>query len=995
LNTLTKLITLQLSSNPQLCRNPNANYGTRIEVGSFPICGSTLVLTITKTGTGTGEVKTADTRINCGTTCQSGFLATSTVTLVATPASDSTFVSWSGACTGTTANTTAIMNAAKSCTATFDKKPLTLTITKTGTGEVRTTDTKINCGTTCQSSFSVNSTATLIAISSTGSTFTGWTGNCTGTDTSITLTMNAAKACTANFITLSSDTAKSCPTTTTTVADNKIIQPVTLTLTKDGTGTGEVKTADAKLNCGPTCQSDFSANTAVTLIAISAAGSTFTGWSGDCTGTDTSITLTLDMAKTCVANFATVPTDTVKVENCPIVNPVVTLPVTLTLTKTGTGTVEVKTADTTLNCNPTCQADYTQNSTVTLTATPATGFTFTGWGGGCTGTNPEITVTMDTAKICLAHFDQPTSTPTPEETTTAPANGTEDTFCNPVLEIPKVQCQTLVTLYDHTNGPNWTHRDGWRTTPTPCTWYGITCTNNNVTAINLTGNNLLGAFPDLTLLTQLQSLQLSNNLLQGTMPTYLKDLTQLRTLELDHNPDLCRDHNLDYGSLTGLYAVSQCLTHPLPIAAFKASTLTGPAPLPVTLDATVSTVEGSISNYQWETSDGQPLTGATPSLTYNQSGTYTITLKVTDNQGATSTNVAKQTITVTSTQPTLIVRKTGNGRGKIKAIVDNNETMNCQSTCSESRLDYPVGTTVKLTANPLEGAIFKGWNGDCGGTATPMNVTMDSNKTCIADFELDNTAQNRYTFTVQAIGTGQGTVEAAGINCGEDCTDNYKPGKPLWLKAVPEIDSIFGGWSSDCADQTKQSIELVMNSNKTCQVTFNSRDITMSYLGVNNLIENAELDTGEEIYDRYPRYPFNDDRLQEALWLAEPVLALVDRQINWADLNSSWPRQLNGIDQGLKGAYTESVKVMEDAEIQGFIARATVLGKYVEVRVKLLNDVGITEVLPILVYYGEPPTIAQATGTLAPTTVTYHLVRSDRVIAIGSGLSQRCGRPRC
>jgi uncharacterized repeat protein (TIGR02543 family) len=860
LNTLTKLTTLQLSSNPQLCRDANANYGTRTEVNSFSLCGSTLALTVTKTGTGTGAVKTADASLDCGTTCQGNYATNSTITLTATPATYSTFTGWSGDCTGTIPDALVIMNAAKNCTANFDKTPLlTLTVSKTGTGEVRTADAIINCGTTCQGDFSANTPVTLIAISSTGSTFTGWTGDCTGTDTSITLTMNAAKTCTASFATVSSpNTTTSCPTTTTT--------PVTTS------------------------------------------------------------------------------------------NPVVPLPVTLTLTKTGTGTGEIHTTDTSLNCGPTCQAEYTPNSTLTLTAVPATDSTFTGWGGGCTGTNPEITVTMDTAKICLAHFDQPTST-TDTPTTTTPANGTEDTFCNQVMEIPKAQCQTLVTLYDHTNGPTWTHHDGWRTTSTPCTWYGITCTNNTVTAINLTGNNLLGTFPDLTLLTQLQSLQLSNNLLKGTMPTYLKDLTQLRTLALDHNPDLCRDHNLDYSSLTGIYALTQCLTHPLPIAAFKASTLTGPAPLPVTLDATVSTVDGSISNYQWETSDGQPLTGATPSLTYNHSGTYTITLKVTDNQGATSTNVAKQTITVTSTQPTLTVRKTGNGRGQLRVRVGNQETTVCKTAdpCPETGLDYPVGTAIKLTAATIEGVIFKGWNGDCGGTTATVNLTMDSNKTCIADFELDNTAPNRYTFTVQAIGTGQGTIEGAGINCGEDCTDNYKPGKPLWLKAVPEIDSIFGGWSGDCAGQTRQSIELVIDSNKTCQVAFNSRDITMSYLGVNNLIANAELDTGEEIYDRYPRYPFNDDRLQEALWLAEPVLTLVDRQINWADLNSTWPKQLNGIDQGLRGAYTESVKVMEDAEIQGFLAKVKIEGHYVEVRVKLLNIGGFEEVLPILIYWGEEP----------------------------------------
>ncbi len=47
--------------------------------------------------------------------------------------------------------------------------------------------------------------------------------------------------------------------------------------------------------------------------------------------------------------------------------------------------------------------------------------------------------------------------------------------CSSVTEIPVTECQELVTLYNSTNGANWTNNTGWLSTNTPCSWYGITC----------------------------------------------------------------------------------------------------------------------------------------------------------------------------------------------------------------------------------------------------------------------------------------------------------------------------------------------------------------------------------------------------------------------------------------------------------------------------------------------------------------------------------------
>jgi endo-1,4-beta-xylanase len=80
---------------------------------------SSVALTVTKAGSGSGTVSSAPSGINCGSTCSAGFASGATVTLTATPASGSTFAGWSGSCSGT--GTCALsMTAARSVTATFN-----------------------------------------------------------------------------------------------------------------------------------------------------------------------------------------------------------------------------------------------------------------------------------------------------------------------------------------------------------------------------------------------------------------------------------------------------------------------------------------------------------------------------------------------------------------------------------------------------------------------------------------------------------------------------------------------------------------------------------------------------------------------------------------------------------------------------------------------------------------------------------------------------------
>ena len=73
-----------------------------------------------------------------------------------------------------------------------------------------------------------------------------------------------------------------------------------------------------------------------------------------------------------------------------------------------------------------------------------------------------------------------------------------------------------------------------------------------------------------------------------------------------------------------------------PTASFLASPTTGPASLKVVLDASGSLdPDGSISDYRWLSSDGKIATGQKTSMTFDSAGTYTISLLVRDDRGAT------------------------------------------------------------------------------------------------------------------------------------------------------------------------------------------------------------------------------------------------------------------------------------------------------------------------------------------------------------------------
>ncbi len=81
---------------------------------------------------------------------------------------------------------------------------------------------------------------------------------------------------------------------------------------------------------------------------------------------------------------------------------------------------------------------------------------------------------------------------------------------------------------------------------------------------------------------------------------------------------------------------------------------------------------------------------------------------------------------------------------------------------------------------------------------------------------------NEFTLNVSKTGTGAGKVIVSGIpggiDCGNDCTETYNENTVIRLKAIPDINSIFVGWSGGCTGNG--DCEITLSSNITVIANF-------------------------------------------------------------------------------------------------------------------------------------------------------------------------------
>jgi uncharacterized repeat protein (TIGR02543 family) len=260
-------------------------------------------------------------------------------------------------------------------------------------------------------SYNAGSQVTLTAIPSANYTFTGWSGACSGTGTCI-LAMDGNKTVTANFIRTFTLTTSAVPPTGGAVSPpgtNTHFSGISVTITATPAGgyafshwTGSCSgdgpctvligadltvvanfvqtfslTTSAEPSPGgtvtPSGTSTHYSGVSLTLKAVASDNYAFAEWSGDCAGTGTCL-LTMDANKTVTANFVQTFRLTTSVE--PSIGGIV---------------------------SPSGTTTYTSGFSVTVTATPAAGYAFSGWSDACTGTISCV-VTMDANKTVTANF---------------------------------------------------------------------------------------------------------------------------------------------------------------------------------------------------------------------------------------------------------------------------------------------------------------------------------------------------------------------------------------------------------------------------------------------------------------------------------------------------------------------------------------------------------------------------------------------------------------
>jgi hypothetical protein len=355
------------------------------------------------TGTlGRGTVTSSPGNINCTIqdgdgggpvltgTCVGTFASGVVVTLTATPAANVTFNGWSAApCGGTGANCVLTMTQSYTPTATFRPATsfqLTVTLQGNGYGNVKAVDfrgsPKISCviagqnqPQTCTSTYPATTTTKLeISSNLNAAGDVSFTSPCTGTALCI-LSMDGPRTVVATFR-----------------------SPAIVVGSAGGNGSGRVTSSSGGIDCtigtaaSGTCFATYpgTSQPPIVLTAQAATGSTFAGWTVSdrtCPGTGT-CTITAPaffQPGTVVSARFTIPQNGIVVS--------------------GTGSGNIKSSPTGIDCNLTlnvaagsCDVGFTPGATVTLTATPATGWQFSSWGAACAGktTNTcDVQLTQD------------------------------------------------------------------------------------------------------------------------------------------------------------------------------------------------------------------------------------------------------------------------------------------------------------------------------------------------------------------------------------------------------------------------------------------------------------------------------------------------------------------------------------------------------------------------------------------------------------------------
>ncbi len=345
----------------------------------------------------------------------------------------------------------------------------------------------------------------------------------------------------------------------------------------------------------------------------------------------------------------------------------------LSVTVSGSGTVTSSPSG--INCSSgTCTADFAADSSVTLTASPSSGATWSGWGGACGGTALTCTVTLSADRSVTATFGTASASP--------PSGSVllEEDFSSGSLA-------------------GWTVVDEG-TTSDSSAWSAST--GSLVQSSNILGTYAYYAqglgWTDYQASVRIRS---SDNDAVGVMFRY-QDAQNYYRFSWNAQEAYRRLVKVVNGVVTVLaedavpYVKNQ--TYQVTVSA------DGPA-LAVWIDG----------SEVWAVSDASHTTGTVAMYSWANAGSYFDDVLVAALDGSSGTSHS------------LSVTVSGSG-----TVTSSPSGINCSSgTCTA---DFAADSSVTLTASPSSGATWSGWGGACGGTALTCTVTLSADRSVTATF---------------------------------------------------------------------------------------------------------------------------------------------------------------------------------------------------------------------------------------------------------------------
>jgi hypothetical protein len=119
---------------------------------------------------------------------------------------------------------------------------------------------------------------------------------------------------------------------------------------------------------------------------------------------------------------------------------------------------------------------------------------------------------------------------------------------------------------------------------------------------------------------------------------------------------------------------------------------------------------------------------------------------------------------------------------------------------------YAYGSVVTLTATPSTGYQFSSWSGDISSSSSSISISMNSNTNVIANF-----VAIHYTLSTSVSPSGGGSVSPS--------SGSYAYGSVVTLTATPASGYQFSSWSGDISSSS-QTVNVTLYSNKNVIATF-------------------------------------------------------------------------------------------------------------------------------------------------------------------------------